>query len=134
MSDHASDSAPQTSARPNVFAGHLGHLTKEQEDALTKFKEILASSNLYTPASAASPASHDDPTLLYVYLFTQCQAGTECPAAWVCRFYIVADCVSTYPQPLPSSTYLPTTTSSKAICCCRSVAKGPRRRSAVCHI
>ena len=77
MPGYTSDSASQISTRPNVFAGHLGHLTKEQEDALTKFKESLASANLYTPASAASPASHDDPTLLYVYLFTQCKVTSE---------------------------------------------------------
>ncbi|KAF8736038.1 hypothetical protein AX14_000981 [Amanita brunnescens Koide BX004] len=64
MPDDASYSASHTSTRPSVFAGHLGHLTKEQEEALTKFKEMLASADLYTPASAGSPASHDDPTLL----------------------------------------------------------------------
>ncbi|KIK63120.1 hypothetical protein GYMLUDRAFT_222994 [Collybiopsis luxurians FD-317 M1] len=46
------------------FAGHVGHLTPEQSVALSEFKAKLSESNLYTPASDDSPASHDDPTLL----------------------------------------------------------------------
>jgi hypothetical protein len=46
------------------FAGHLGNLTKTQEQALTTFKERLAQDNLYSPPSDTYLASHDDATLL----------------------------------------------------------------------
>ncbi|KAJ7134303.1 CRAL/TRIO domain-containing protein [Mycena epipterygia] len=46
--------------RFNIFAGHLGHLSASQEDALTAFKQALAEAKLYDPAQP----SPDDPTLL----------------------------------------------------------------------
>lgn len=47
-----------------AFAGHLGHLTTEQEEALVLFKDNLSKVNLYQPATEGLNASHDDPTLL----------------------------------------------------------------------
>jgi len=47
------------------MAGHLGHLTAQQEKAFSTFKENLVKANLYTPRSPDhDEASHDDPTLL----------------------------------------------------------------------
>jgi hypothetical protein len=43
---------------PEVPAGHVGNLTAEQTEALTKFKENLQSQNLF------KPAEHDDHLLL----------------------------------------------------------------------
>ena len=62
---------------PEIFNGHLGNLTEEQERQLETFKEHLTKSKLYTPALSITDddssqggqirsASHDDPTLLYV--------------------------------------------------------------------
>ena len=47
--------------------GHLGHLNVDEEDALRNFKLFLQEKGLYTPGN---PASHDDPTLLYVLSVT----------------------------------------------------------------
>ena len=59
---------PTANVRVDVLAGHLGHLTEQQEQAFATFRANLASANLYVPASQegenALPASHDDPTLL----------------------------------------------------------------------
>lgn len=46
------------------FAGHLGHLSPQQEAALDAFKSSLADAALYTPPTDTTKASHDDPTLL----------------------------------------------------------------------
>ena len=53
-------SAVQAQSYPN---GHLGYLTKSEEEALTKFRAILEERGYWKPGP---PASHDDPTLLYV--------------------------------------------------------------------
>lgn len=45
-------------------SGHVGHLTQNQLDTLQKFKDLCQSKNYYTPATASTPASHDDETLL----------------------------------------------------------------------
>ncbi|KAJ5146351.1 uncharacterized protein N7515_000915 [Penicillium bovifimosum] len=52
------------------LAGHLHHLTPEQEEKLQEFKALCAERGYYTPAVQqadgveAKPASHDDATLL----------------------------------------------------------------------
>lgn len=43
--------------------GHLGHLNADEEEAFRDFKLFLQEKGLYKPGD---PASHDDPTLLYV--------------------------------------------------------------------
>lgn len=54
------------------LAGHLHHLTPEQEEKLQEFKALCAERKYYTPAVEqadgveAKPASQDDATLLYV--------------------------------------------------------------------
>lgn len=54
------------------LAGHLHHLTPEQEEKLEEFKKVCAERKYYTPAVKqadgveAKPASQDDATLLYV--------------------------------------------------------------------
>ncbi|KAF8649008.1 hypothetical protein AX16_006122 [Volvariella volvacea WC 439] len=48
----------------SFFAGHLGHLTEAQQEALATFRQNLEKAKLYTSASADRPASHDEPTLL----------------------------------------------------------------------
>jgi hypothetical protein len=54
----------------DFLAGHIGHLTKHQEDALKAFKENLLKANLYTipdgAGAGSGKASHDDQTLLWV--------------------------------------------------------------------
>ncbi|EKM79113.1 hypothetical protein AGABI1DRAFT_106707 [Agaricus bisporus var. burnettii JB137-S8] len=46
------------------FAGHLGHLTAEQEEALAVFKDNLLKADLYRASTEGRVASHDDATLL----------------------------------------------------------------------
>lgn len=50
------------------LAGHLGHLSADQQQAFNVFKSILYAANLYTPSAhtdnGPKPASHDEPTLL----------------------------------------------------------------------
>lgn len=54
------------------LAGHLNHLTSEQEEKLRKFKAVCAERGYYTPkveqadGVEAQSASHDDATMLYV--------------------------------------------------------------------
>ncbi|EMD00286.1 hypothetical protein BAUCODRAFT_62741 [Baudoinia panamericana UAMH 10762] len=47
-------------------AGHIGHLTQHQIDALGNFKKLCEQKGYYTPASEDGkvPSSHDDETLL----------------------------------------------------------------------
>lgn len=46
-------------------AGHLSHLTDNQQEKLDAFKQICKEQNYYTPAAGGKAASHDDETLLY---------------------------------------------------------------------
>lgn len=43
--------------------GHYGHLNENEEKALEDFKTLLEERGYWKPGP---PASHDDPTLLYV--------------------------------------------------------------------
>ncbi|KAH9897279.1 CRAL-TRIO domain-containing protein [Xylariomycetidae sp. FL2044] len=53
---------PSTGAVEHGYpAGHLGHLTASESQALVDFKELVEKEGLYKPGP---PASHDDPTLL----------------------------------------------------------------------
>ena len=47
-------------------AAHYGHLTDNQQQQLTTFKDIIQKAGYYTPEAAdgSSEASHDDETLL----------------------------------------------------------------------
>ena len=58
--------APTKDIHVDVLAGHLGHLTEEQQKAFITFKENLTKSKLFIPASESNNqiASHDEPTLL----------------------------------------------------------------------
>lgn len=58
----SSASAVSTSAF-NYPAGHLGHLSTQQNEALQKFKTVLIERGLL---NTGPPPSHDDQTLLYV--------------------------------------------------------------------
>ncbi|CAG7927530.1 unnamed protein product [Penicillium olsonii] len=46
------------------LAGHLHHLTTEQEQSLEEFKKVCAERKYYTPAGENGPASHGDATML----------------------------------------------------------------------
>ena len=64
-----------SSATLEIFSGHLGNLTTDQESQLEIFKAHLANSKLYTPVitteeDGLKKASHDDPTLLYFYFIS----------------------------------------------------------------
>ncbi|KAL1958657.1 hypothetical protein VTO42DRAFT_4000 [Malbranchea cinnamomea] len=55
----------ETYASPSdPLVGHLGHLTREQAEALDTFKTQCREKQLYTPAEGDKAASHDDATLL----------------------------------------------------------------------
>jgi hypothetical protein len=46
-------------------AGHLAHLTENQQAQLAEFKKICQAGGCYTPAAGGQPASHDDESMLY---------------------------------------------------------------------
>lgn len=46
-------------------AGHLSHLSENQQAQLAEFKRISQEAGYYTPAAGAQQASHDDETMLY---------------------------------------------------------------------
>jgi hypothetical protein len=72
--DSASKNDPSASADQAAgtawLAGHLHHLTPEQEEKLAEFKATCAERKYYTPAveqdGETKPPSHDDATMLYV--------------------------------------------------------------------
>lgn len=72
--DSASKNDPSASADQAAgtawLAGHLHHLTPEQEEKLAEFKAACAERKYYTPAveqdGETKPPSHDDATMLYV--------------------------------------------------------------------
>ncbi|KAK7676368.1 hypothetical protein QCA50_020672 [Cerrena zonata] len=64
MSFLSQSPAPTKDIHVDVLAGHLGHLTEEQQKAFAAFKENLTNSKLFTSESVSQLASHDDPTLL----------------------------------------------------------------------
>ncbi|TFK52692.1 CRAL/TRIO domain-containing protein [Heliocybe sulcata] len=48
----------------DILSGHPGHLTPDQEQALSTFKQNLSSTGAYKPGSDSTPTSHDDAILL----------------------------------------------------------------------
>lgn len=46
-------------------AGHLSHLSENQQAALETFKEICEKEGYWTPRTGEKEASHDDETMLY---------------------------------------------------------------------
>ena len=72
---HSMDSSPDSDAPSTPpenhnslehLAGHVGHLSTAQQDALDTFRANLLKAGLYADASDKIPASHDDVTLLCV--------------------------------------------------------------------
>jgi hypothetical protein len=45
-------------------AGHLAHLTDNQQQQLTTFEKICTEQGYFTPAVGGKAASHDDETML----------------------------------------------------------------------
>lgn len=65
-SDAAAPATSSTTAVADDFAyprGHFGHLNEHEAKALEDFKALLEERGYFKPGP---PASHDDPTLLYV--------------------------------------------------------------------
>ncbi|KAL8711683.1 MAG: hypothetical protein Q9220_003854 [cf. Caloplaca sp. 1 TL-2023] len=52
------------SSEQSRLKGHLGHLTKQEEAALSDFKKLSAEQGLFRPEAGSQPASHDDGTLV----------------------------------------------------------------------
>lgn len=48
------------------LAGHLHHLTDDQEKKLEEFKKLCEEKGYYKPERDGEKASHDDATMLYV--------------------------------------------------------------------
>ena len=71
------------------LAGHLNHLTPEQEEKLVEFKQVCTERGYYTPAVEpvegleAKPASHDDATMLYVPLLDTSGVGKYFPSEFL---------------------------------------------------
>ncbi|GAA6020917.1 hypothetical protein JCM11491_000066 [Sporobolomyces phaffii] len=64
----ANDSPPAAAELEPIssrqLAGHIGHLTPEQDATLAEFKTRLASGGYFTPAEGNAAPSHDDVTLV----------------------------------------------------------------------
>lgn len=52
------------SLEENRLAGHIGHLTAQEEATFLEFKKLCAEQGFYHPPTENSPASHDDGTLV----------------------------------------------------------------------
>lgn len=67
------DAAASASAAAGTewLAGHLHHLTPEQEDKLREFKEFCAEKGYYKAdvGDGSGKPSHEDETVLYVFFF-----------------------------------------------------------------
>lgn len=67
------DAAASASAAAGTewLTGHLHHLTPEQEDKLREFKEFCAEKGYYKAdvGDGSGKPSHEDETVLYVFLF-----------------------------------------------------------------
>jgi len=46
-------------------AGHLAHLSENQQAQLEAFKKIAQEQGYFMPGTATTEASHDDETMLY---------------------------------------------------------------------
>lgn len=56
---------PDAAKAETRLAGHIGHLTAQEQSAFTNFKALCEKEGLYKPATAANKASHDDGTLMH---------------------------------------------------------------------
>ncbi|KAI4218527.1 MAG: hypothetical protein L6R36_008906 [Xanthoria steineri] len=52
------------SSEQSRLKGHIGHLTRQEEAAVTDFKKLSADQGLYRPETNTQRASHDDGTLV----------------------------------------------------------------------
>lgn len=52
------------------LAGHLNHLTEDQEKKLEEFKKLCEKEGYYKPETDGQKPSHDDATMLYVYVLS----------------------------------------------------------------
>lgn len=67
ISKHDVAASASQAASDAWLSGHLHHLTPEQEQKLTDFKNLAAEKGYYTPASTSGEEkkpSHDDATML----------------------------------------------------------------------
>lgn len=55
---------PSASLEQNRLAGHIGHLTAQEEATFLEFKKLCAEQGFYHPPTENSPGSHDDGTLV----------------------------------------------------------------------
>ncbi len=55
---------PSASLEQSRLAGHLGHLTAQEEAAFQSFKTLCAEQGFYQPVTDKLPASHDDGTMV----------------------------------------------------------------------
>ena len=49
-------------------AGHLAHLSENQQAQLEAFEKLAQEQGYFTPATDTAEASHDDETMLYACL------------------------------------------------------------------
>lgn len=61
------------------LAGHLHHLTKEQEEKLEGFKKLCEERGYFTSADeeGGKDASHDDAAMLYVFIYIWLVGGGD---------------------------------------------------------
>lgn len=59
------------------LAGHLNHLTEDQEKKLEEFKKLCEKEGYYKPEIDGQRPSHDDATMLYVSLWSLLPNGLQ---------------------------------------------------------
>lgn len=78
MHDNDAAASASQAAGTEWLAGHLNHLTAEQEGKLKEFKGVCKENGYYREAEEAREASHGDAAMLYVLFLDLLEKDWAC--------------------------------------------------------